>query len=122
MLDFRACEVFEAVEIQGTVAARPYDDATARIERFRVGNDQAFAFEAVDVADVGCREQINRRAVFNLLRQRPCRAEQESHLDAGLLFKAFADFFKRRRQVGGSSHRNLSHIRLVARRLPRAAA
>ena len=92
------------VDLQRAVGARPEGDAAAGVQLLRVGQDQPLLLQLFDVADVGGREQVHRRALLDLLRQLAGGAEVEDDLVAGLRFELLADLAEGVGQVGGGRH------------------
>ncbi len=95
-------------------ARRPHHEPAAGVERAAVAGAGAVGDEAVGVRDVGGGEQIERRALAELLGEQPGRAEGEHRLDPGAGLERGADLGERAGQVGGGRDVDLRRVAALA--------
>ena len=68
------------------------------------GSDQPLLLQLVDVADIGGRKHVHRRALLDLLRQLAGGAEVEDDLVPRLCLELLADLPEGIGQIGGRRH------------------
>ena len=86
------------------LAGRPDDELTARVDGAAIGKDETIFDELVDVLDVGGEEDIEGRAVFDLLRQLRGGAQAGDDVDFVLTFEGAAEIRQNVGEVCGRGH------------------
>src|SRR5690348_1773167 len=100
----RPREILDAFETEVAVGGCPQRDATARVDGFAVGNDQALLVQLVDVAHAGGGEEIHWRAVLDLLGEQTSGAEYEYDFSFISGFEGAPELFESGREIGGGGY------------------
>src|SRR6266404_1911928 len=101
MRDRRLSEIFNTLNLQGAIGARPDCYSSASVKGFRLRQNQPLALELIDEFDVGGREEIYWRSILNLLREHAGRTKAEGDFCSRLLLELLSEFLKRRSEIRG---------------------
>src|SRR5882724_6239303 len=99
--DFRSGEIFNTLNLQGAIGARPDCYSSASVKGFRLRQNQPLALELIDEFDVSGREEIYWRSILNLLCKRAGRTKAEGHFGSRVLLELLSEFLKRRSEISG---------------------